>query len=196
MHLEHPVADSNAMRSSLAILQGEHASYGAALKTLLAHLKRARAHSFMPNLEIFAVGLSYIDTFIEQFHHPKEDEILFPALRQRTGEADDVMRELQFDHANGTFALKELNAALDHVHLGGLNELHRFADMMERYTQAQHAHMQCEERLVLPLARRFLVEEDWIRIDCGFRANRDPLFGAEGNRKFGILFRSVTQAVE
>ena len=196
MHLEHPVADSNAMRSSLAILQGEHASYGAALKTLLAHLKRARAHSFMPNLEIFTVGLSYIDTFIEKFHHPKEDEFLFPALRQRTDEADEVMRELQFDHTNGTLALKELDAALDHVHLGGLNELHSFADRMERYTQAQYAHMEREESLVLPIARRFLVEDDWIKVERGFRANRDPLFGAEGNRKFGILFRSVKQVVE
>lgn len=196
MHLEHSVADSNSMRSSLSILQGEHASYGDALKTLLAHLKRARAHSFMPNLEIFTTGLSYIDTFIEQFHHPKEDEFLFPALRQRTDEADEVMRELQFDHVNGTLAFKELNAALDHVHLGGLNELHRFADMMERYTQAQYAHMEREESLVLSLARRLLVEDDWIKVERGFRANRDPLFGAEGNRKFGILFRSVTQAVE
>jgi hemerythrin-like domain-containing protein len=150
----------------------------------------------MPNLEVFSTGLSYIDTFIEQSHHPKEDEFLFPALRRHTDEHEDVMRQLQRDHVNGTLAFKELNTALDDVRLGGLTELHRFADLMERFTLAQFAHQAQEETVVLPLARRLLVEEDWSKIERGFRANRDPLFGAEGDRKFGILFRSVGLAAD
>ena len=75
------------MRSATSILQGEHASYATVLKTLVGHLERARAHSFKPRLEIFATGLGFIGTFIDEFHHPKEDEFLFLALRRHTNEA-------------------------------------------------------------------------------------------------------------
>jgi hemerythrin-like domain-containing protein len=190
MHPKSAPAPSRAMRSALSILQGEHASHATALKTLTGHLDCAREHSLKLKLEIFTAGLSFIDTFVDQFHHPKEDEFLFRALRQHTSEADQVLSELQFDHAYSTCALKGLKTELDHIQSGRIAELHQFAEAMKRYVQAQFAHMEQEESVVIPLARRLLAEDDWLEIDRAFRANRDPLFGAEHSRKFGILFRS------
>jgi branched-chain amino acid transport system ATP-binding protein len=87
-------APSKSMRSALAILHGEHASYAALLKTLVGHLDRACAHGFKPRLEDFSTGLNFIGTFLDKFHHPKEDEFLFLALRGHTSEFDTVLRDL------------------------------------------------------------------------------------------------------
>jgi hemerythrin-like domain-containing protein len=189
MHTENPAPPSTAMLSALSILKGEHASFAIALKTLVGHLDFAREHAFIPKLEIFATGLNYINTFIDQFHHPKEDEFLFRLLRQRTSEADEVLFELQFDHAHAASAFKELKSALDRAQVGGATDFHEFADAMQEYSRAQFVHLEGEEGIVIPLARRVLVEEEWQEIDRGFRANRDPLFGAEQKSKFGVLFR-------
>lgn len=189
MHPDRPPLPNTAMDSAIAILKGEHASYAIALKSLVSHLDYARMNSHQPKLHIFSTGLGFIETFIDHFHHPKEDEFLFRALRKRTSEADDVLRELQFDHAHADRSLGELKAALDLAQAGGIGELNVFAEVMERYKREQFTHMEREESVVIPLARRFLAEEDWREIDHGFRANRDPLFGARGG-KFGELFRA------
>ena len=190
MHLKRPAEPLNAMGSALSILQGEHLFYATALKTLLGHLDRARISSAKPNLEVFATGIGFINTFMDHFHHPKEDEFLFRALRRRTTEADEVLRELQFEHAYGPQTLDELKAALNRAQAGGKAELELFADNMKSYAHTQFAHMEREEGIVLPIARRTLKEEDWKEIERGFRENRDPLFSAPGG-KFGILFRPL-----
>ena len=188
MHPKKPATSANAMLSAISILEGEHASYTIALKTLLGHLDYARAHADNPKLHIFATGLSFIDTFIDHFHHPKEDEFLFRALRKRTGDADEVLRELQFDHAHADSRFSQLKAALDQVQSGGIEQLDQFAESLERYTHGQFAHMELEDRVAIPLACRFLAEDDWREIDRGFRANRDPMFGVSPGGKFGLLF--------
>lgn len=189
MHPDKPPLPANPMESAIAILKGEHASFAIALKSLVGHLDYARAHAHQPKLDIFATGLGFIETFVDHFHHPKEDELLFHALRKRTSEANEVLRDLQFDHAHAESSLAELKSALEHVLAVGIGEFNRFAELMERYKEVQFAHMEQEEGIVIPLARRVIAEEGWREIDRGFRANRDPLFGARSGR-FAALFQA------
>ena len=195
MHGSRPAVNLSAMRSALAILHGEHVSCAAALKKLVGHLDHARLHAFKPKLETFSTSLNFIATFLDQFHHPKEDEFLFLALRRHTTEADDVLRDLQFEHATGAQELDEMNTVLDRARSGGIEELHEYADMLKRYTHAYFAHVEREETLVIPIACRLLVEDDWQEIDRAFRANRDPLFGAEQNKQTSGIFNPVANGV-
>ena len=159
MYPKTPPAPSTAMDSAVSILTSEHASYTLVLKALVGHLDYARAHPNEPKLQIFATGLGFIDTFVDYFHHPKEDEFLFRALRKRSREADEVLCELQFDHAHANSTLEQLKIALDGVQSGGITEFNAFAAAMEHYTRAQFVHMDLEERVVIPFARR-LVDDD------------------------------------
>lgn len=188
-------APSKAMRSAVAILHGEHASYATLLKTLVGHLDRARTHAFKPRLADFSTNLNFIGTFLDQFHHPKEDEFLFLALRRHTTEADTALHELQFDHAHGPRSLEQLTASLERARSGGVETLHEFADELKRYTHTQLAHMTMEESIVMPIACRLLVEDDWQEIDRAFRTNRDPLFGAAQTKKYLGIFHPVADGV-
>lgn len=195
MHGSRPADNLSAMRSALAILHGEHVSCAVVLKKLVGHLDHARLHTFKPKLESFSTSLNFIATFLDQFHHPKEDEFLFLALRRHTTEADEVLRDLQFEHATSAQELDEMNTMLDRARSGGIEELHKYADMLKRYTHAYFAHVEREESLVIPIACRLLVEDDWQEIDRAFRANRDPLFGAEQNKNISGIFNPVANGV-
>ena len=181
---------SNARTSALSILHGEHVAYATALKNLSNQLDRARTHSSRQSLDIVDTGLRFIDTFIDHFHHPKEDEFLFRALRRRTNEADYVLRDLQFEHAYAGQVLAELKSALNLAKGGDPAQIAHLAELMERHMNAQFAHMECEESVIFPLAQRVLNEADWRDIDRAFRANRDPLFSVQTSHKFGALFRT------
>ena len=181
---------SNARTSALSILHGEHVAYATALKNLSNQLDRARTHTSRQSLDIVETGLRFIDTFIDHFHHPKEDEFLFRALRKRTNEADHVLRDLQFEHAYAGQVLAELKSALNLAKGGDPAQIAHLAELMERHMNAQFAHMECEESIVFPLAQRVLNEADWRDIDRAFRANRDPLFSVQTSHKFGALFRT------
>jgi hemerythrin-like domain-containing protein len=189
MHRNKKALPANAMESAIATLKGEHASFAIALKSLVGHLDYARSYAEQPKLHIFSTGLGFIETFVDHFHHPKEDELLFHALRKRTSEADDVLRELQYDHAHAESSLAELKTALANILSVGIAELSRFTELLNRYKDAQFAHMEREESIVIPLARLHITESGWREIDRGFRANRDPLFGARSGH-FAALFQA------
>ena len=90
-----------AMRAALSILDAEHRGFATVLRALSRHLELVRTRPAATNHDLLSTILGYADSFMERFHHPKEDEYLFRALRSRTDEADEALLELQHEHATG-----------------------------------------------------------------------------------------------
>ncbi len=183
------------MRSAIAIIRGEHRGFATALHALQRYLKPVLEHRFRPNQELFATVLSYVDTFMDRFHHPKEDEHLFRALRGRTDRADGVLLELQHDHAIGPAMLREIHEALARTRGGSEAEVETFAQLLQRYVSVQEAHMRKEEGVVMAIARETLTDTDWETIDAAFRDHRDPLFGTGPDGRMGYLFRQARENI-
>lgn len=179
-----------ARRSALSILDAEHRGYATVLRALSRHLELVRTRPAATNHDLISTILAYADSFMEGFHHPKEDEHLFRALRSRTDEADAVLLELQHEHATGPATLRTLRDALARSRGGSPGDLDAFADGLERYIDEQQAHMRTEATVVLPLAARVLEASDWETIERAFRGNTDPFFGAGPLGRSGSLFSS------
>jgi hemerythrin-like domain-containing protein len=179
------------MRSALSIIDAEHRGYGTVLRALVRHLEPVRARREAPNHDLFATILAYADTFMERFHHPKEDEHLFRAIRTRTDEADAVLLELQHEHAHGPSELRRLREALARARNGITADIDAFAHRLERYIADQEEHMRKETGIVLPVARRVLTATDWETIDQAFRGHSDPFFGIGPQGRSGSLFTSM-----
>lgn len=177
-----------ARLSALAIIRGEHAAFDGALSWIRGHLALARAHRIAPDPGTFQRGLAFIATFMENFHHPKEDEFLFKAVRERTREADEVLANLQQQHAEMPEQFRNLRLALSGARQGATSQLDDFADLFGRFADAQVEHMGLESG-VFAMAERVLKPADWGVIDAAFRANRDPLFGAGGGGLSSIMTR-------
>jgi len=189
VHKKHHYPAPRTPPSARAIIDGEQRSLESVLQALRCYVGPLRHHRVRPDCEVFATILSYIETFADRFHHPKEDEFLFRALRDRTREADGVLLDLQHEHATGPAELSALKSALLRTRGGGDREVEDFALLLERYTTGQEDHLRKEDGIVMPLARRFLTPRDWEPIDLAFRANRDPFFGIGAHGTMGSLMR-------
>jgi branched-chain amino acid transport system ATP-binding protein len=138
----------------------------------------------------FNAIFDYIEQFMDACHHAKEDEYLFPALRQRSPEAAAVIDRLQVEHRNGPEVLKSLREQLAASAAGALANP-EFAQALRIYTQSLKAHIRTEEKDVMPLAREVLTAEDWSGIDRAFLDNTDPLFGDQAAAEFRQLFHRI-----
>jgi hemerythrin-like domain-containing protein len=133
----------------------------------------------------------YIHAFPERVHHPKENEVLFSAIRWRSAEAGETLAQLDADHDAGELSVMRLEMALLAFEQLGPSRLKAFLDRVERYVAEYLRHMEIEERVILPLARRVLTDDDWLAIDAAFAENRDPLTGHTPSEEFRALFSRI-----
>jgi hemerythrin-like domain-containing protein len=176
------------MSTALSIIREEHRSLSAVIQTLGLLAREARAGGRKPDYELFTLVLDYIEGFSDRFHHPKEDEYLFTALRRRTTEASEALDVLERDHARGDEMLRDLRYLLSRCRVGGPAEVDVFGAAVDEYVDFHWRHMRLEEDVILPLAERWLTAADWEPINAAFQANADPLFGARPRDEFRKLF--------
>ena len=80
---------------TLRIIRNEHGVLVAVLRSIELLLAECRRHGRAPDFTLLRAMLFYIDEFPERVHHPKESELLFPRIRQRTAartEAPDRLK--------------------------------------------------------------------------------------------------------
>jgi hemerythrin-like domain-containing protein len=178
------------MSNALDIIRREHRSIGAVLACLGAAVAEIEAAAHSPDFRLLSAIVDYLETFPEVFHHPKEEEHLFAALRRRQPELAVVLDDLVREHIEGVDRLDRLDAALvaferDAAAFPALKtEVDAFIDFQRR-------HMRREEDEVLALAPSMLNDDDWRGIDAAFARNEDPLFGAVRRQEFDALFGRI-----
>jgi hemerythrin-like domain-containing protein len=171
-----------------AIILIEHRSLDALIQGMLYLVRDIRLGA-RPNFEVFGAMIYYIDAFPERFHHPKEDAYLFQRLRERHPGAGPLLDRLQADHRKGVEKVRDLEQALTRYQQGG--EFAAFEKAVSEYADFQWKHMTIEETEVLPLARQYLLQEDWREIDAAFSGNSDPLHGSKAGAEYESLFRRI-----
>jgi hemerythrin-like domain-containing protein len=177
--------------SALDVIQDEHRALAGMLFSLRELVRGIVAGRTAPDFLLLRSILFYIYAFPERLHHPKETEVLFKALRQRSREAAATLDRLDAEHRHGEQAVMRLEMALLEYEQLGRYRLAPFAEAVERFVEQYFQHMDTEEREVLPLARRVLTDEDWLTIDAAFAENRDPLTGHTPSEEFRALFSRI-----
>jgi len=163
------------MKSALSIIRDEHRSISAVLHGLKQLAKAAEDPSVKPEFEVFRAMIYYIDQFPERLHHPKEDQYLFPRLAKRAPQAVALIDELSAEHVKGAKLVRDLEQALIGLEVGWAGGSAAFRAAIDVYADFHWSHMRKEEEQLLPLAERFLTEEDWRAIDDAFAGNNDPI---------------------
>ena len=155
-----------------------------------------REGSRKPDFEILDAILNYLEGFPDTYHHPKEEEFLFKALRQRRPAAAPVLDKLHEEHAEGVTLAAELRAALE-AYRRDLSTSQRFSSAAEAYVDFERNHMVHEEQEILPLAQGALNDEDWEEINAAFALNHDPMgeqmFGVAREKKFDALLATILE---
>jgi hemerythrin-like domain-containing protein len=176
---------------ALDIIRTEHRSLASVLHALQYLARHTRDQGSAPDYGLLRLMVDYIERFHERFHHPKEDEYLFEAIRNRTREGDTLLAELEAQHGEGDGWIHNLRDAINHLQASGGKDAAAFASAVDTYADFHWRHMRMEEDQLMPLALRVLTEEDWKGIDAAFTANDDPMFGKAPREEFAALFKLI-----
>ena len=179
------------MSRALSIIQREHRALAAVLYTFDHVLADVRAGKIEPDFGMFDAVLSYVQDFPDRFHHPKEDEVLFPLILKRAPEVKDVIAELQAQHHEGVRLTSDLRWKLDAWKAAPKTGFAAFDDAAQKFIEWQREHMGKEERIVMPAAREKLSAADWIGIDSSFSDNDDPIFGRNPKQAYDQLLSKI-----
>lgn len=172
----------------------EHRAISAVLHGMQYLVRQHRDRGKPLDPKVLRAMLYYLDVFPEREHHPREETILFAALRKRTREADEALDELARQHEGGEAAIRNLEQDLLRYEGGGEAEFPAFAAAVERFVEGYWAHMRKEEHEIMPLARKHLTPEDWKEAEAAFAKRRDPLEGAEELDARALFSRIVSLA--
>jgi len=173
------------------IIRNEHRALAAVVHCFEHLLDEVRDHSLDPPFDAFELLLRYVAEFPDRFHHPKEDDYLFPAVARRDPEAAELIKELQQQHDSVVATTKALRAALADWEADPEGGFAAFDAKARDYLALQWEHMRLEETRILPVARNKLTEADWKTIDEAFSENDDPIFGDNPKQEFDLLFSRI-----
>lgn len=142
------------------------------LEKLLAHLP---AHGADAQAQQAARAiLAYFDTAAVH-HHDDEERNLFPLLEQAgAAGACDLVETLTLEHEELALLWRHLRVVLQHIEKGEAGMLDD--TLTRRFVALNRAHLEFENRHVLPLARQVLVAGDVERLGRAMAARRGVPF--------------------
>ena len=177
--------------AALQIIRDEHLAIAAVLFALRHAVRQVRSDPAAADFTLLHAILDYIVAYPDRWHHPKEDEFLFAALRGRSPEADRLLALLDREHAEGYPMIAEMQRLLGEFEAGANSG--DFCSAAEEYVKFEWAHMRREEDRLLPLAEQLIPAAEWARIDAAFLANDNPLSGIRPKDEGELLYRRIVE---
>ena len=163
--------------SALQTIRDEHASLAAMLQSMRLMVEKGPSDDHRQFFNVLRAMLFYIDEFPERLHHPKESNLLFPKVVKLAPKTMGAVDKLERDHMRSEKAARDLQHMLLAWELLGPGRRAAFEEAMGQYIDAYLEHMNLEENVILPEAKRCFSEEDWKLLDAAFAENADPLTG-------------------
>lgn len=182
------------MSLAATIIRDEHRALASVVKGLQFLIQEIQNRGHAPDFLLLQAIVSYIEQFPQKLHHPKEDQYLFPALRQRHPAAAAELDILEEEHERGAAVTTRVADSL-RDYRADPTCFEAFAHAVDDYANFHWAHMSREEGVILPLAEKYLTPEDWVGINAAFKSNSDPLVGINTQREFRELFRRLVNMI-
>ena len=183
--------DARKPHGALQIIRDEHFTLGTVLHSLQQTLRRGPGDAPQQFFDEMRAMLFYIDEFPEKRHHPKESDLLFPALARAAPELMPVIEALEMEHMKGHERVRELQHLLLTWELLGESHRQQFADAVLDYISLYLNHIKTEETQLLPVAERCLTAAERAQLDTAFQANCDPLGSGSQDKSYERLFTRI-----
>ena len=172
-----PESTPKQPHASIRIIQEEHASIAAMLRSSAMLVQRGPQDQPERFFDIMRAMLFYMDEFPERLHHTKESELLFPTVAARSVLARELIAQLNHEHAVAESKVRDLQHLLLAWELLGDSRRERFEAALKSYVDFYLLHMELEETVVLPQALKVLDDSDWRTLNSAFSVQGNPLTG-------------------
>lgn len=179
------------MHKAVELIRREHRDIALVVQCFATVLREIREGKLVADPALFEAIIDYMQNFPDRFHHPKEEDFLFKALRQRDPAAAPLLDQLRTQHHDGERVIADLRWKLDAFKKDPEKGFAAFAAAAADYIDFEKRHMALEEREVLPAAEKALTDADWTAIADAFADNDDPIFGHDPQAYYDRLFSRI-----
>ena len=182
----------SAADAAIKTIRGEHRSIAAVVNGLRFVLREAVDKEQAPNIPLLRAMLFYFKTFPDALHHPREEEFLFKLLRSRAPEYDDLLAATEEQHHEQSLMIEKIEASLDlYESTREPSALREMCSLADRFSDHLWAHMNMEEKNILPACLEYFGDVDWRRIKEVFEGHADPRFDSDRESGFENLFTRI-----
>jgi branched-chain amino acid transport system ATP-binding protein len=163
------------MSSALETISEDHCGIWRLMTALEELSRRLEVSRRQPELELLGLIFDYLERYVEQVHQPKEESLLYSALRRRSHDSGQMIADFEREHAAGPGLLAELRIGLGRLAQDDRGCMEEFLAALRAYVGMMQDHIKREETVLFPVARQALREDDWHLIDAAFVAHQADL---------------------
>ena len=176
------------MTRAVLNLLGEHANVARMLDAFERQLAIIEAAE-TPDYDVIRGSVEYCESFLDGYHHPKEEFIL-GKLRARDGKAAEAFDELEVEHVGLAAMTRDLLDVLDGVAEGREIRRDTLVSLGRQFLKLNRRHIRLEEKVFFPAAKKTLNASDWRGYGTRFKKS-DPLFGDAAEQRFKALHDDI-----
>lgn len=143
-----------------------------------------------PDYELVKKILDYCLAYPDQCHHPKED-LVFRRLRARDPAAIDFIGDLAEEHKTLAAFTRRFATALGNVIEDEQLPRDWFIDLANDFLSFSRRHMQMEEVLFFPAARKHLTSADWAELEAAVASRIEPAIDAQKAERYRAAYREI-----
>jgi len=156
------------------ILSLEHRAIEARLDALEEQIHATAAGQAFPR-RFFDEALDFFRNFADGYHHAKEENLLFPRLKERGMPANGgPIAVMLAEHDEGRACLKAIRENLDAAEQGDRDARRAVLDYAAAYIEMLRAHIQKEDNILFRMAAMMLQPDDVAELQKEFAAVEVP----------------------
>ena len=149
----------------------------------------------VPDFDLLRMIAEYTLHYPDLVHHPREN-VVFERLLMRDRGAKAVIDDLVLEHRRLAELTRKFAGAIGNAARDVQLPREWLDALAKEYLLANRLHMQAEEEHLLPRARAFLTEDDWVAIDERLAHADDPVFGEKVAEAYLYLHERVLKLHE
>ena len=184
---------ANDVSVVLAELRQDHKNMALCLDLLETESNRIY-NDEEPDFELIYDVMSYMTTYPDAVHHPKEDR-LYAELKSIRPDLSKGFDRIASDHRTIAEEGLALRTDLEQVASGAFVKRNKVVRDALRYVNGLRSHMQWEELDLFKRCETMASEGHDVYDDDIFIDHRDPLFGEQTEARFKKLFDNIQAAL-
>ncbi len=166
------------MPKTLDRLIEDHRNFETLLQIIEQEVKTFEAGQH-PDYDLVQSVLNYLLTYPDLYHHPLEDRLVQKLSKKTNSDEVPGAADLEREHKRLGATIRRFEAALNNILSDAMLPRDWFCSIAREFVSFQRKHLQMEEVVIFPAAKRLLSDAEWARIGSDMNAHLDPLFGPD-----------------
>jgi len=139
--------------------------------------------------------LEFLKVFVDQCHHAKEEELLFPAMTEADTGNRGLIEELISEHEHGRRMIRSMEVASSHTGQEGGTSFGGLAETIKEYLQVFRNHIRKENAILFPEARDLLSHTTQGLMALEFQRIEEERIGKGRHEEFHRLIEELGESV-